>query len=139
MREYLMPTFTRGNNMKLGSCAVAVGIVLLGGCATSTRTPVRQASTAPPTSTQVLTSSVTPADDPRLVAANRYAKEMGYKIETRHGVQFYCRTTAPIGSRLTEKQCLTIDGVTQAGQIAEQNKANFQQNQLCQGPNCVVK
>jgi hypothetical protein len=139
MREYLMPTFTRGNNMKLGSCAVAVGIVLLGGCATSTRTPVRQASTTPLTSTQVLTSSVTPADDPRLVAANRYAKEMGYKIETRHGVQFYCRTTAPIGSRLTEKQCLTIDGVTQAGQIAEQNKANFQQNQLCQGPNCVIK
>jgi hypothetical protein len=139
MREYLMSAFTRGNNMKLGSCVVAVGLVLLGGCATSTRTPVHQASTAPPTSTQVLTSSVMPADDPRLVAANRYAKEMGYKIETRHGVQFYCRTTAPLGSRLTEKECLTIDGLSQAGQIAEQNKATFQQNQLCQGPNCVIK
>ena len=139
LRAILGTTFARGNNMKLGSCGVAVGLVLLGGCATSTRTPVRQASTAPPTSTQLLTSSVMPADDPRLVAANRYAKEMGYKIEMRHGVQFYCRTTAPLGSRLTEKQCLTIDGLTQAGQIAEQNKATFQQNQLCQGPNCVIK
>lgn len=139
MREYLMPTFARGNNMKLGSCVVAVGLVLLSSCANSTRTPVRQASTAPPTSTQVLIPGVTPADNPRLVAANRYAKEMGYKIETRHGVQFYCRTTAPLGSRLTEKQCLTIDGLTQAGQIAEQKKATFQQNQLCQGPNCVIK
>jgi hypothetical protein len=43
------------------------------------------------------------------MAANRYAREMGCKIETRHGRQFYCRVTAPIGSRLTEKQCLTVE------------------------------
>jgi hypothetical protein len=128
--------------MKLAACLLGAGLVLLVGCATSTPTPVREAKVAHPgdtPSSQALTPVISTADDPRLMAANRYAKEMGYKIETRHGVQFYCRVTAPIGSRLTEKQCLTVDGVTQAGQIAEQNKTNFQQNQLCQGANCVIK
>jgi hypothetical protein len=128
--------------MKLAACVFAAGSVLLVGCATSTPTTVREAKVANPgdtPSSQALTPVITTADDPRLMAANRYAKEMGYRIETRHGVQFYCRVTAPLGSRLTEKQCLTVDGVTQAGQIAEQNKVNFQQNQLCQGPNCVIK
>ena len=74
---------------------------------------------------------------PRLLAANRYAKEMGYKIETRHGVQFYCRTTAPLGSRLTQKQCLTVDGLTQAGQTAEQNNVNFQQNSSGGNPDLI--
>ena len=127
--------------MKLATCLVAAGVILLGGCATSTPTQVREAKVAHPgdtPSSQALTPVISTADDPRLMAANRYAKEMGYRIETRHGVQYYCRVTAPIGSRLTEKQCLTVDGVTQAGQIAEQNKVNFQQNQLCQGKNCVI-
>jgi hypothetical protein len=125
--------------MKLQGVLVVAGMFLLGGCASSTPGPMRQASAAPTDSTQSLTPVVTMADDPRQIAAKRYAKELGYKIETRHGVQFYCRVTAPLGSRLTEKQCLTVDGITQAGQIAEQNKVNFQQNQLCQGNGCVYK
>lgn len=125
--------------MALKNCLVAGGLVLLAGCASSTPPPVRQASAAPPDPSKALTPVVSMADDPRQIAANRYAKELGYKIETRHGVQFYCRVTAPLGSRLTEKQCLTVDGITQAGQIAEQNKVNFQQNQLCQGNGCVIK
>jgi hypothetical protein len=127
--------------MKLASCLVAAGVILAAGCATSSPTPVREAKVAHPgdtPSSQALTPVISTADDPRQMQANRYAREMGYKIETRHGVQYYCRVTAPIGSRLTEKQCLTVDGVYQAGQIAEQNKANFQQNQLCQGKNCVI-
>jgi hypothetical protein len=134
--------------MELRNGLLMAGLALLAGCATSTPTPVRQAAapmaasvSAPtaPASTQALTPVVTTADDPRTIATNRYAREMGYKIETRHGVQFYCRSTAPLGSRLAEKQCLTVDGITQAQQIAEQNKSNFQQNQLCQGANCVIK
>jgi hypothetical protein len=128
--------------MKLHACLPAAGLVLLVGCATSTPTPMREAKVAHPgdtPSSQSLTPVITTADDPRLMAANRYAKEMGYRIETRHGVQYYCRVTAPLGSRLTEKQCLTVDGITQAGQISEQNKVNFQENHLCQGPNCVIK
>jgi hypothetical protein len=127
--------------MKLASCLVAAGVILAAGCATSSPTPVREAKVAHPgdtPSSQALTPVISTADDPRQMQANRYAREMGYKIETRHGVQYYCRVTAPIGSRLTEKQCLTVDGVYHAGQIAEQNKANFQQNQLCQGKNCVI-
>ena|ERR1700761_3798618 len=115
------------------------GLVLMGGCATSGSPPARQASAAPVDPTKALTPVVSMSDDPRQIAANRYAKELGYKIETRHGVQFYCRVTAPLGSRLTEKQCLTVDGITQAGQIAEQNKTTFQQNQLCAGSGCVVR
>jgi hypothetical protein len=134
--------------MKRRNGLLVGGLALLAGCAASTPTPVRQAAapmpaavsaTAAPSSTQALTPVVTAADDPRTIATNRYAREMGYKIETRHGVQFYCRSTAPLGSRLAEKQCLTVDGITQAQQIAEQNKSNFQQNQLCQGANCVIK
>jgi hypothetical protein len=137
--------------MELRNSLLMGGLALLAGCATSTPTPVRQAAapmpasvstpaaTAAPSSAQALTPVVTNADDPRTIATNRYAREMGYKIETRHGVQFYCRSTAPLGSRLAEKQCLTVDGITQAQQIAEQNKSNFQQNQLCQGANCVIK
>ena len=128
--------------MKLRACWVVAGLLVLVGCATSTPTPVREAKVAhagDTPSSQALTPVITTADDPRLMAANRYAKEMGYRIETRHGEQFYCRVTAPLGSRLTEKQCLTVDGVTQAGQIAEQNKMNFQQSRNCQGANCEFK
>jgi hypothetical protein len=76
------------------------------------------------------------ADDPHTTAAKRYAREMGYKIEMRHGVQFYCRVTEPPGSRFPEKQCLTEDGMLEAQQIAEQNQAFFRQHQACQGAGC---
>ena len=82
--------------MKLSGYFLMAAVVLLGGCATSTPPPARQAST--PHATQSLTPVISTADDPRIMAANRYAKEMGYKIETRHGVQFYCRITAPLGT-----------------------------------------
>jgi hypothetical protein len=129
--------------MKCGGYLLIAAVILLHGCAASTRGPVHQASTAAqagasaPTSTQALTPVLTTADDPRLMAANRYAREMGYKIEQRHGVQFYCRTTAPLGSRLTEKQCLTVDGMAQAKQITDQNRTALElAGRLC-GPACV--
>jgi hypothetical protein len=64
---------------------------------------------------------------------------MGYHVETRHGEQFYCRTTAPLGSRLTQKECLTADGMAQAVQMAEENQVAQRQGQLCQGGGCTVK
>ena len=118
--------------MQLKSCFLIAPFVLLGGCATSTPAPSRQATT----STEGLTPVVSTADDPHLTAANRYAREMGYKIEMRHGVQFYCRVTEPPGSRFPEKQCLTVDGIFEAQQIAEQNQAYFRQHQACQGAGC---
>ena len=128
--------------MKLCACLLITGSMLLGGCATSTPGVLRQASTTPtaaPDPSQVLPPVVTTADDPRVAAANRYAREMGYKLVTRHGEQFYCRTTAPIGSRLEEKQCLKLDGIVQAQQIAEQNKNGWQESHQCLGAGCVIK
>jgi hypothetical protein len=124
--------------MRICACLVVAGLVLIGGCATST--PVREAKVAKAgdtPSSQALTPVITTADDPRIMAANRFARELGYKIETRHGVQFYCRVTAPLGSRLTEKQCLTVDGMAQAKQITDQNRTALEQaGRLC-GPACV--
>jgi hypothetical protein len=118
--------------MKLKSYLLIAPFVLLGGCATSTPAPSRQATTATEGSTPVVTT----ADDPRISAAKRYAREMGYKIEMRHGVQFYCRVTEPPGSRFPEKQCLTVDGLSEAQQIADQNQVYFRQHQVCQGAGC---
>jgi hypothetical protein len=114
------------------SCFLIAKFVLLGGCATSTPAPSHQATTSPEASTPVVTT----ADDPRITAAKRYAREMGYKIEMRHGVQFYCRVTEPPGSRFPEKQCLTVDGISEAQQIADQNQVYFRQHQACQGAGC---
>ena len=114
--------------MKVKSCLFIAPFVLLCGCATSTPVPSH--------SSEALTPVVNTADDPHVMAANRYAREMGYKIEIRHGVQFYCRVAAPPGSRFPEKQCLTQDGMFEAQQIAEQNQAYFRQHQTCQGAGC---
>ena len=104
--------------MKLKNCFLIAPFVLLGGCATSPPAPSHPAIT----STEGSTAVVTTVDDPRTTAAKRYAREMGYKIEMRHGVQFYCRVTEPPGSRFPEKQCLTVDGLSEAQQIADQNQ-----------------
>jgi hypothetical protein len=60
-------------------------------------------------------------------------------VETRHGQQFYCRSIAPIGSRLTEKECLTVDTMAQAEQLAQDQQVAQRQGQICQGPGCVPK
>jgi hypothetical protein len=63
---------------------------------------------------------------------------MGYHVETRHGEQFYCRTVAPTGSRLTEKECLTVDTMIQSARTREQNQAAQRQSQSCQGAGCMA-
>ena len=110
---------------------VAIFGILLGGCAAAPQKP-------PP----VVASNVQNSDagyDARLAEAAKRAKEMGYHIETRHGDQFYCRTVAPIGSRLTEKECLTVDTMIQTARMKEENQAAQRQGQLCQGSGCVIK
>ena len=64
---------------------------------------------------------------------------MGYHIETRHNEQFYCRTVAPIGSRIAEKECLTVDTMAAAEQLSEEQQMAQRQGQLCQGAGCVIK
>jgi hypothetical protein len=114
--------------MQVRTWSVAAAALMLSACAASPQKPP--------------TVAVTPksdlAYDARIAAAAKRAKEMGYHVETRHGDQFYCRTVAPIGSRLTEKECLTVDTMAQALQIAEENQMAQRQGQICQGGGCGV-
>jgi len=110
--------------------------ILLSACAASPQKPPAVAVAAP---AAVTAHKPDVPYDPRTAAADKRSREMGYHVETRHGEQFYCRTTAPLGSRLTQKECLTADGMAQAVQIADENQAAQRQGQLCQGGGCAVK
>jgi hypothetical protein len=112
--------------MSIRACLMVVGLISLSACATSHQP--RPAAAAPNASY-----------DPRIAESDKRAKEMGYHVETRHGEQFYCRTTAPIGSRLTEKQCLTAATMAEVARIADENQTTFQQGHNCLGSNCVIK
>ena len=121
--------------------------ILLSACAASPQKPPPVAVAAPaaapaaaPSAAPAVAPAAAPAPyDPRIAAAEKRSREMGYHVETRHGEQFYCRTTAPLGTRLTQKECLTADGMAQAVQMAEENQAAQRQGQLCQGAGCIVR
>lgn len=63
---------------------------------------------------------------------------MGYHLEVRHGEQYFCRTVAPLGSRLTQKECLSIDTMAESARMADENKASQQQSHMCQGAGCII-
>jgi hypothetical protein len=116
--------------MQIRILPVAVVAIVLSACAASPqKLPPRTAAAA---------QQAELSYDARIAAADRRAKEMGYHVETRHGEQFYCRTVAPIGSRLTQKECLTVDTMAQAQQMTEANQIAQRQAQSCQGGGCVV-
>lgn len=110
---------------------VGVLAIALSACAASPKKP--------PSGTVASAPGADAPYDARIAEAAKRAKEMGYHVETRHGDQFYCRTVAPIGSRLTEKECLTVDTMIQTARMAEENQAAQRQGQLCQGSGCVVR
>jgi hypothetical protein len=121
---------------------MAIVSVLLCACA-STNKSTPTVAVAPPAvapSAGALPAAQKPAvaNDPRVAASEKRAREMGYHTEMRHGEQFYCRTTAPLGSRLTQKECLTAETMAQAAQIEEENQVARRQGQLCQGGGCSV-
>jgi hypothetical protein len=113
--------------MRIRTASVAMVGILLGACAAPPQKPPLVASTAQHSGAEY---------DARRAEAAKRAKEMGYHIETRHGDQFYCRTVAPIGSRLTEKECLTVDTMIQAARMNEENQVFQRQSQACQGGGC---
>jgi hypothetical protein len=76
-----------------------VGILISACAAAPQKPPARTATTTP------AVQNPDAPYDARIAEAAKRAKEMGYHVETRHSEQFYCRTVAPIGSRLTEKEC----------------------------------
>jgi hypothetical protein len=120
--------------MQVRVWTVGVVAIVLSACAASPQKP------------PVRTAAATPAAqnpdvpyDARIAGAAKRAQEMGYHVETRHGQQFYCRTVAPIGSRLTEKECLTVDTMVETVRMNDENRAAAQQSQLCQGAGCIYK
>jgi hypothetical protein len=114
----------------------AILVLLLGACAGSPEKPAPAAAVPPPAAAA---QNPGVAYDSRLAESNKRAREMGYHMETRHGEQFYCRSTAPIGSRLEQKECLTAESMAQAVQMADESQAAQRQGQLCQGGGCVIK
>jgi hypothetical protein len=114
--------------MQIRIWTVGVVAIVLGACAASPQKP-------PPGAVATAQKPEIPYDA-RIAAAAKRAKEMGYHIETRHGDQFYCRTVAPIGSRLTEKECLAVDTMIQAARMNEENQVFQRQSQACQGGGC---
>ena len=113
----------------------AIAAALLSACASNAP------KTPPPSVGYVVPSSAQkPGDtyDPRVAEAQRRARQMGYHVEIRHGVEFFCRTVAPISSRIPEKECITVDGMAQAAQMNDENRAVIMQSRNCQGGGCTI-
>jgi hypothetical protein len=120
--------------MQIRIWTVAVVAIVLNACAASPQKPPARTAAAAPA-----VQNPDAPYDARIAEAAKRAKEMGYHVETRHGDHFYCRTVAPIGSRLTEKECLTVDTMIQTARMAEENQNAQQQSHLCQGGGCTIK
>jgi hypothetical protein len=121
-------------------------LATLSACATSTPQPSRMASVAPsvapPAATAAATAAATGATatqadyDPRIAESDKKAKEMGFHIVMRDGARYYCRTVAPMGTRIPQKECLRADSLQQQIRRMEEDKINIRQFQYC-GPACV--
>jgi hypothetical protein len=118
-------------------------LATLTACATSTPQPTRIAFTAPSVAPAAATAAATGATamqanyDPRIADSDRKAKEMGYHIVMRDGARYYCRTVAPMGTRIPQKECLRADALQQQLRRMEEDKINIRQFQYC-GPSCVA-
>jgi hypothetical protein len=117
-------------------------LATLTACATSTPQPTRIAFVAPSVAPAAPTAAATGATalqanyDPRIADSDRKAKEMGYHIVMRDGARYYCRTVAPMGTRIPQKECLRADALQQQLRRMEEDKINIRQFQYC-GPSCV--
>ena len=115
---------------------MASALAILTACATSTPPPARVASVAPSVA-PAAGAAATPVNyDPRMADSDRKAKEMGFHIVMRDGARYYCRTTAPMGTRIPQKECLKADALQQLIRRTEEDKVNIRQFQYC-GPSCV--
>jgi hypothetical protein len=117
--------------------AAVIAAFFLAAC---TSTPSRAPSPAP-LAPAAATAAPTPqpAFDPRRAQVNRMAAELGYHVEVRDQQRFFCRTAAPLGTRLTQKECMSEDTMTDAVRSMEQNRNSWQQPKVCQGAQCEVK
>jgi hypothetical protein len=110
--------------MTLRVCSVAMIGILLGACATSPQQPQVALAASP-----VATSA------PVGTAKRRTAAY--YEGETRSGEKMYCQKSAPTGSNIVQKHCLTAEAMSGAALSQEQlqNRLSQPGSQLC--PGCV--
>jgi hypothetical protein len=69
------------------------------------------------------------------IDVEKKSREMGYHIEIKNGQRGYCRNTAPTGSHISRKECLSPAAMAQAVQTAEeiQNQISKRNGQACTG------
>jgi hypothetical protein len=131
-----------GDNMNHKHLLMACMLATLAACAASAPKPARMASVAPAAAPAVAPPAATGVAamqanyDPRAADSDRKAKEMGFHIVMRDGAQYYCRTVAPMGTRIPQKECLRADAMQQQLRRMEEDKVNIRQFQYC-GPSCV--
>jgi hypothetical protein len=113
---------------------VASMLASLTACATSA--PTRMATVAPSAAPGTGALATQATYDSRTAESERKAKEMGYRIVMRGDDRYYCRTVAPMGTRIPQKECLRADMLQQQIRRMEEDKINIRQFQNC-GPGCV--
>jgi hypothetical protein len=110
-------------------------MVYLGGCATnpspgpSTAATLQPAVTAPSSGAGAAKAK----EDAQTKATKRYAREMGYHVETHGGEQLYCRYAKPIGQLIEQKECLSYQVLEDTARDVELNKASWHQPKGCSG------
>lgn len=125
--------------MHFRTCSIIAAMVYLGGCAANP-TSAPPAAAAPEAAVATAQSpggvgapAAKAADDARTASMKRYAREMGYRIETQQGELLYCRNIAPIGQRIEQKECLSLQVMEDTARNAEQNKSSWRQPHGCSG------
>ena len=133
-----------GENMNHPHLLTAFMLATLTACASSTPQPqpmhmasaARSGAPAATTTATTGASAIPVMDEGRVADSEKRAKEMGYHVEMRDGTRFFCRTVAPMGTRIPQKECLRSDAMQQLIRRTDADKMNIRQFQSC-GPNCV--
>jgi hypothetical protein len=87
---------------KLRFLAAAILVLGLHPHATNADSPAASTTTAPPATVSTVKTKPTKEEVKK-------AAEVGFQARTVKGVTMYCRSDAPIGSRITSTRCLTGD------------------------------
>lgn len=92
--------------MSIRAHLMTAAIIVTGGCAVSPHpAPAPKVAAAPTAATPA--PKPPEAYDPRRAQVNRMAAELGYHVVMQDQKRFFCRTAAPLGTRLTRKECVS--------------------------------
>ncbi len=112
---------------------------------TATSHPIQPATaqtTAPaaatvPAAPQATAAAATPAPaNASWKAIEKQAHELGYKLETHDGKQFYCRSSVPTGSHFPTHECILPDALQAQVQAQMAEKYRLPTNTACLNSGC---